>query len=90
MAWIARIAAPDLAYWDLVAPEIVSGSGIAMASPAARSSAMTSRRAAVHRQGRGHVQHPAPDGGGQGSPSKEWEQTDREPRARQISGEGHA
>jgi MFS family permease len=42
MAWIARIAAPYLAYWQLVAPLIVSGSGIAMASPAALSSAMTS------------------------------------------------
>jgi EmrB/QacA subfamily drug resistance transporter len=42
MAWIALIAAPDLAYWQLVAPLVVSGTGVAMASPAALSSVMTS------------------------------------------------
>lgn len=42
MAWIALIAAPDLAYWQLVAPLVISGTGIAMASPAALSSVMTS------------------------------------------------
>jgi hypothetical protein len=42
MAWIALIAAPDLAYWQLVAPLVISGTGIAMASPAATSSVMTS------------------------------------------------
>ena len=42
MAWIALIAAPDLAYWRLVAPLIMSGTGIAMASPAALSSVMSS------------------------------------------------
>jgi hypothetical protein len=42
MAWIALIAAPGLAYWRLVAPLIISGTGIAMASPAALSSVMSS------------------------------------------------
>jgi EmrB/QacA subfamily drug resistance transporter len=42
MAWIALIAAPDLAYWQLVAPLVISGTGIAMASPAALSSVMSS------------------------------------------------
>jgi EmrB/QacA subfamily drug resistance transporter len=42
MAWIALIAAPDLAYWQLVAPLIISGTGVAMASPAALSSVMSS------------------------------------------------
>ena len=42
MAWIALIAAPDLAYWQLVAPLVISGTGVAMASPAAVSSVMTS------------------------------------------------
>jgi EmrB/QacA subfamily drug resistance transporter len=42
MAWIALIAAPDLAYWQLVAPLVISGAGIAMASPAALSSVMAS------------------------------------------------
>jgi EmrB/QacA subfamily drug resistance transporter len=42
MAWIALIAASDLAYWQLVAPLVISGTGIAMASPAALSSVMTS------------------------------------------------
>jgi len=42
MAWIGLIAAPDLAYWQLVAPLVISGTGVAMASPAALSSVMTS------------------------------------------------
>jgi EmrB/QacA subfamily drug resistance transporter len=42
MAWIALIAAPDLPYWQLVPPLVVSGTGIAMASPAALSSVMSS------------------------------------------------
>jgi EmrB/QacA subfamily drug resistance transporter len=42
MAWIALIAAPDLAYWQLIAPLVISGTGFAMASPAALSSVMTS------------------------------------------------
>jgi EmrB/QacA subfamily drug resistance transporter len=42
MTWIALIAAPDLAYWQLVMPLVISGTGIAMASPAALSSVMSS------------------------------------------------
>jgi EmrB/QacA subfamily drug resistance transporter len=42
MASIALMASPDLAYWQLVAPLVISGTGIAMASPAALSSVMTS------------------------------------------------
>jgi EmrB/QacA subfamily drug resistance transporter len=42
MAWIALIAAPDLAYWQLVAPLVISGTGVALASPAALSSVMSS------------------------------------------------
>jgi EmrB/QacA subfamily drug resistance transporter len=42
MAWIAVIAAPGLPYWQLVPPLVVSGTGIAMASPAALSSVMSS------------------------------------------------
>jgi EmrB/QacA subfamily drug resistance transporter len=40
--WIALIAAPDLAYWQIVAPLILSGTGVAMSIPAAQSSVMTS------------------------------------------------
>jgi EmrB/QacA subfamily drug resistance transporter len=42
MTWIALIAAPDLAYWRLVAPLAISGAGIAMAILAALSSVMSS------------------------------------------------
>jgi MFS family permease len=42
MASIALIAGPDLPYWQMVPPLIASGAGIAMASPAALSSVMTS------------------------------------------------
>ena len=42
MGWIALIADPDLAYWQLVAPQIISGAGIAMALPAAQSSVLSS------------------------------------------------
>jgi EmrB/QacA subfamily drug resistance transporter len=42
MGSIALIADPDLAYWQLVAPQIVSGAGIAMAIPASQSSVLTS------------------------------------------------
>jgi MFS family permease len=37
MAWIAAIAQPTLAYWQLVAPLLLSGIGCAMATPAAQS-----------------------------------------------------
>jgi EmrB/QacA subfamily drug resistance transporter len=42
LLWIALIAAPDLAYWQLVAPLILSGTGVAMSLPAAQSSVLTS------------------------------------------------
>jgi EmrB/QacA subfamily drug resistance transporter len=42
MGSIALIAAPDLAYWQLVAPLVISGTGLAMAIPASLSSVMTS------------------------------------------------
>jgi len=37
MAWIALIAAPDVAYGRLVAPLILAGAGVSMAMPAAQS-----------------------------------------------------
>jgi EmrB/QacA subfamily drug resistance transporter len=40
--WIALIAEPDLAYWQIVPPLILSGTGIAMSLPAAQSSVLTS------------------------------------------------
>jgi predicted MFS family arabinose efflux permease len=42
LTWIALIAEPDVAYLELVAPLIVSGSGIAMSLPAAQSAVLTS------------------------------------------------
>jgi EmrB/QacA subfamily drug resistance transporter len=42
LAWIALIAEPDVAYLELVAPLIVSGTGIAMSLPAAQSAVLTS------------------------------------------------
>jgi EmrB/QacA subfamily drug resistance transporter len=39
---IAVIAEPDLAYWQIVIPLVLSGTGIAMALPAAQSSVLTS------------------------------------------------
>ncbi len=42
MAWIGRIAAPDLAYATLVAPLIVAGTGASMAIPAARNAVLSS------------------------------------------------
>jgi hypothetical protein len=42
MTWIALIADPALAYWQLVAPQIISGAGIAMALPASQSAVLTS------------------------------------------------
>ena len=42
MGWIALIADPDLAYWQLVAPQIISGAGIAMAIPASQSAVLNS------------------------------------------------
>ena len=40
MGWIGMIAAPDLAYPNLVAPLIVAGAGVSMAMPAAQSSVL--------------------------------------------------
>jgi EmrB/QacA subfamily drug resistance transporter len=37
MAWIALLAAPDLAYWQLIAPLTLSGAGIAVAIPGIQS-----------------------------------------------------
>jgi EmrB/QacA subfamily drug resistance transporter len=42
LVWIALIAEPDLAYWQLAAPLALSGTGIAMSIPAAQSSVLTS------------------------------------------------
>jgi EmrB/QacA subfamily drug resistance transporter len=42
LLWIALIADPDLAYWQIVAPLILSGTGVAMSLPAAQSSVLTS------------------------------------------------
>jgi MFS family permease len=42
MAWIALIAAPDVAYAELVAPLIVAGAGVSMAMPAAQNAVLSS------------------------------------------------
>jgi EmrB/QacA subfamily drug resistance transporter len=42
LAWIALIAAPDLAYVKLVAPLILAGAGISMAMPAAQNAVLGS------------------------------------------------
>ena len=42
MAWVALIAAPDLAYGELVAPLIVAGAGVSMAMPAAQNAVLSS------------------------------------------------
>jgi EmrB/QacA subfamily drug resistance transporter len=42
LLWIALIAEPDLAYWQLVAPLVLSGTGVAMSIPAAQSAVLTS------------------------------------------------
>jgi predicted MFS family arabinose efflux permease len=41
-AWIALVARADIAYWELVPPLILSGTGFAMASPATQSAVLTS------------------------------------------------
>jgi EmrB/QacA subfamily drug resistance transporter len=38
MAWVARVAAPDVAYGTLVAPLVVAGVGVSLAIPAAQAS----------------------------------------------------
>jgi MFS family permease len=42
MTWIALIAGPHLGYWQMVTPLVISGAGVAMASPAAQSSVLSS------------------------------------------------
>ena len=42
MAWIALIAAPDLAYANLVAPLVIAGAGVSMAMPAAQNAVLSS------------------------------------------------
>jgi EmrB/QacA subfamily drug resistance transporter len=42
LVWIALIAEPELAYWQMAAPLALSGTGIAMSIPAAQSSVLTS------------------------------------------------
>jgi EmrB/QacA subfamily drug resistance transporter len=42
MAWIALVAAPDVAYVALVAPMALAGAGVSMAMPAAQSSVLRS------------------------------------------------
>jgi EmrB/QacA subfamily drug resistance transporter len=42
MAWIALVAAPDLAYTNLVAPLILAGAGVSMAMPAAQNAVLSS------------------------------------------------
>lgn len=41
LAWIALIAATTLDYWEMVAPLLLSGLGVAMASPAMQSSVLS-------------------------------------------------
>jgi EmrB/QacA subfamily drug resistance transporter len=41
MAWIALIAAPDLAYANLIAPLIVTGAGVSLAMPAAQNAVLS-------------------------------------------------
>jgi EmrB/QacA subfamily drug resistance transporter len=42
LLWIALIAEPHLAYWQVVAPLVLSGTGVAMSIPAAQSAVLTS------------------------------------------------
>jgi MFS family permease len=42
LIWFAVIASPDLAYWQIVAPLVLSGTGVAMSIPATQSSVLTS------------------------------------------------
>jgi EmrB/QacA subfamily drug resistance transporter len=41
MAWVALIAAPDLAYVNLVAPLILAGAGVSMAMPASQNAVLS-------------------------------------------------
>src|SRR5260370_11980035 len=63
MTWIALIAGPGLAYWHLVAPLVISGAGVAMASPAAQSAALSSSpppHTATPSAASTPLRHPAP------------------------------
>lgn len=42
MVWLALVADPAVGYWAVVAPMVLSGSGIAMCLPAAQSAVLTS------------------------------------------------
>jgi EmrB/QacA subfamily drug resistance transporter len=42
LLWIALIASPDTPYWHIVAPLVLSGTGIAMSLPAAQSAVLSS------------------------------------------------
>jgi EmrB/QacA subfamily drug resistance transporter len=44
MAWIALIASPGLAYWQMVLPLVLSGAGIAVAVPAIQTAVLRSVR----------------------------------------------
>jgi MFS-type transporter involved in bile tolerance (Atg22 family) len=41
LTWIALMADPDLAYWQLIAPLIVSGAGVAMGIVSTQSAALS-------------------------------------------------
>jgi MFS family permease len=41
MAWLGLIAKPNLPYWQMVAPLVISGLGMSMTIPAAQSAVMT-------------------------------------------------
>ena len=41
MAWVALIAAPEVAYIELVAPLVISGAGVSMAMPAAQNAVLS-------------------------------------------------
>jgi MFS family permease len=41
MGWIALIAKPNLAYWQLVPPLVITGLGMSMTIPAAQSAVMS-------------------------------------------------
>src|SRR5262249_10943726 len=41
MAWIGLIAAPELPYWQFVAPQILAGAGVSLAMPAAQNAVLS-------------------------------------------------
>jgi MFS family permease len=44
MGWLALIAKPNLLYWQMVPPLVISGLGMSMTIPAAQSAVMTTSR----------------------------------------------